>query len=45
MTDYIQGIQKGLKLSFSPTGIYEYNQVGDAMQHMVENPKNCRHGI
>ncbi|EEX35951.1 sensory box/GGDEF family protein [Vibrio metschnikovii] len=39
LTDYIQGIQKGLRVSFSPTGIYEYNQVGDAMQHMVENLK------
>ncbi|MGC9423431.1 putative bifunctional diguanylate cyclase/phosphodiesterase, partial [Vibrio sp.] len=39
LTNYIQGIQQGLRTRFLPTGIYEYNQVGEAMQHMVENLK------
>ncbi|NAW68708.1 EAL domain-containing protein [Vibrio sp. V27_P1S3P104] len=39
LTNYIQGIQQGLRTRFLPTGVYEYNQVGEAMQHMVENLK------
>lgn len=39
LTNYIQGIQQGLRVHFSSTGIYEYNQVGEAMQRMVENLK------
>ncbi|MCG3734012.1 putative bifunctional diguanylate cyclase/phosphodiesterase [Vibrio cincinnatiensis] len=39
LTNYIQGIQKGLRVRFASTGIYEYNQVGEAMQRMVENLK------
>lgn len=39
LTDYIERIQQGLSVRFSHTGILEYNQVGDAMQVMVDNLK------
>lgn len=39
LIDYIEHIQQGLSVRFSHTGIWEYNQVGDAMQIMVDNLK------
>ncbi len=35
---YIQAIQQGVRgAHFTTTGVYEYNQVGEAMQRMVED--------
>jgi len=38
MMNYIGSIKKGMKgVRFTPTGVYEYNQVSEAMQSMVED--------